>query len=77
MNTQVSVHQNYIGGEWVDAVEGASMDVINPANEEVIARVPSGTPADVDHAVTAAKKALKSWLDSTPGERAEMLLKRR
>jgi betaine-aldehyde dehydrogenase/aminobutyraldehyde dehydrogenase len=75
MNTQVSVHQNYIGGEWVDAVEGASMDVINPANEEVIARVPSGTPADVDHAVTAAKKALKSWLDSTPGERAEMLLK--
>src|SRR5436309_9397782 len=71
----VTAHQIFVGGEWVDAVEGGTMDVLNPATGETIAEVPSGTQADVDRAVEAAKKALPEWLETTPGERAEALLK--
>jgi betaine-aldehyde dehydrogenase/aminobutyraldehyde dehydrogenase len=76
MATEATTHyKNFVGGEWVDAVEGATMDVLNPATGEKIAEVPRGTQADVDRAVEAAKKALPEWLDSTPGERMEVLLK--
>jgi len=67
--------KNFVGGEWVDAAEGGTMEVINPATGETIAEVPRGTQADVDRAVEAAKKAYEEWRDTTPGERAEMLLK--
>jgi aminobutyraldehyde dehydrogenase len=67
--------RNFVGGEWVDAVEGATMEVLNPATGEAIARVPSGTGSDVDRAVAAAAAALPEWFETTPGERAEMLLK--
>src|SRR5213075_3215791 len=75
MSVTVSQHKNFVGGEWVDAVDGGTMEVINPATGEAIAEVPSGTEADVDRAVEAAKKALPEWLETTPGERAEALLK--
>src|SRR5256885_14178763 len=51
------------------------MEVLNPATGEAIAEVPSATGEDVDRAVQAAKKALPEWLETTPGERAEVLLK--
>ena len=70
-----TAYKNFVGGEWVDAVEGETMDVINPATGEKIAEVPRGSQADVDRAVEAAKKALPEWLDTTPGERMEVLLK--
>src|SRR4051812_19500034 len=75
MSVTVSQHKNFVGGEWVDAVEGGTMEVLNPATGDVIAEVPSGTQADVDRAVEAAKKALPEWLETTPGERGEALLK--
>ena len=75
MSVTVSQRKNFVGGEWVDAVEGGTMEVLNPATGETIAEVPSGTQADVDRAVEAAKKALPEWLETTPGERAEALLK--
>ena len=75
MSVTVSQHKNFVGSEWVDAVEGGTMEVLNPATGDVIAEVPSGTQADVDRAVEAAKKALPEWLETTPGERAEALLK--
>jgi 1-pyrroline dehydrogenase len=53
----------------------ALMDILNPATAEVIEQVPAGTAEDVDAAVETAKRALPGWLDSTPGERAEILLK--
>ena len=64
----------FIGGEWTTAAEGGTMDVLNPATGETIAQVPACTAADVDAAVEAAKAALPEWLDSTPAERAEVLL---
>jgi 1-pyrroline dehydrogenase len=66
--------QNLVGGEFVDAVEGGTAEVINPATGETIAEVPEGTQADVDRAVEAAKKAWPGWQESTPAERAELLL---
>jgi 1-pyrroline dehydrogenase len=75
VSTTVSKHQNFIGGEWVDSAGGETMEVINPATGETIAEVPHATAKDVDRAVQAAKKALAEWLETTPGERAGMLLK--
>jgi 1-pyrroline dehydrogenase len=71
----VTSQKNFVGGEWVDAVEGGTMEVLNPATGDGIAEVPSGTAADVDRAVEAAKRAWPEWQDSTPAERAEVLLK--
>ena len=75
MSVTVSQHKNFVGGNWVDAVEGGTMEVLNPATGDVIAEVPRGTQGDVDRAVEAAKKALPEWLETTPGERQEVLLK--
>src|SRR5436305_406192 len=76
MATQTATaYKNFVGGEWVDAVDGGTMDVINPATGEKIAEVPRGTQADVDRAVEAANEALPEWLETTPGERMEVLLK--
>ncbi len=74
MSITVSTHKNFVGGEWVDALEGGTMDVLNPATGETFASVPACTAEDVDRAVEAARKALPGWLDSTPAERAELLL---
>ena len=75
MSVTVSQHKNFVGGKRVDAVDGRTMEVLNPATGEAIAEVPRGTQADVDRAVEAAKEALPEWLETTPGERAEALLK--
>ena len=75
MSVTVSSFKNLVGGEWVDSSGGETMEVINPATGETIAEVPRGTAEDVDRAVDAAKKALPEWLETTPAERAEALLK--
>lgn len=67
--------RNFVGGEWVDAVDGAVMEVVNPATAGVIAEVPRGGEADVDRAVQAALKALPAWRETTPAERSGMLLR--
>jgi 1-pyrroline dehydrogenase len=71
----VTAHENYVGGEWVGAAEGGTMEVLNPATGEAIASVPQGTQADVDRAVEAAKRAFPDWLETTPQERSGLLLK--
>ncbi len=75
MSVTTSQLKNFVGGEWVDAVEGGTMEVLNPATGEPIAEVPSSTEADVDRAVAAAKRALPDWLEATPKDRAELLLR--
>src|SRR5213082_1960110 len=75
MSITVSHHKNFVGGEWVDSLDGGTMEVLNPSTGETIAEVPSSTAKDVDRAVEAAKQALPEWLETTPGERAEALLK--
>jgi 1-pyrroline dehydrogenase len=75
MSVAVSQHKNFVGGKWVESAGGETMEVLNPSTGEVIAEVARSTPEDADRAVQAAKAALPEWLESTPGERAELLLK--
>jgi 1-pyrroline dehydrogenase len=75
MSVTVSSYKNLVGGEWVDSASGDTMEVLNPATGETIAEVPRATAEDVDRAVEAGKKALPEWLETTPAERAEALLK--
>jgi len=75
MSVALSQHKNFVGGEWVDSSGGETMEVLNPSTGEVIAEVPRSTAEDAGRAVEAAKNALPEWLDSTPGERAELLFK--
>src|SRR5437764_674481 len=75
MATTVTSYKNFVGGEWVDGVGGETMEVLNPATGEVIAEVPRGSEADVERAVDAARKALPDWLEKTPKDRMELLLK--
>ncbi|MDF3856277.1 NAD-dependent succinate-semialdehyde dehydrogenase [Paracoccus sp. P2] len=62
-----------IGGEWVEGATGATIPVINPATEEVIANLAHAAPADLDRALDAADRAWRSWKDTTAAHRAEVL----
>jgi aminobutyraldehyde dehydrogenase len=73
MSVAVSQHKNFVGGEWTDSAGGETMEVLNPSTGEVIAEVARSTAEDADKAVQAAKSALPEWLETTPGERAELL----
>jgi 1-pyrroline dehydrogenase len=76
MATSVKTHKMFIGGEWVDSASGATQSVINPATGETIAEVPAAGEEDVDRAVRTARTAFDDvWFDSTPGERARMMLR--
>ena len=63
----------YIDGQWVDPVTPKSLDVINPANEEVAGHISIGSAADVDKAAKAARKAFATWSLTTREERLEVL----
>jgi aldehyde dehydrogenase (NAD+) len=64
----------YIDGQWVDPVAPTkSMDVINPATEEVCGHISAGSAADVDKAVAAARKAFETWSLTSREERIDIL----
>ena len=64
----------YIGGQWVAPVTAnGTTDVIHSATEEIIGRVPMGTPADVDAAAAAAKTAFETWSTTPVDVRAKYL----
>jgi aldehyde dehydrogenase (NAD+) len=63
----------YIGGQWCPARGTERIDVVDPATEEVIGRVPAGTALDVDDAVRAARAALPGWAATEPADRAAVL----
>ena len=63
----------YIGGEWIDPAEPRTIDVVNPATEEVCGRVAAGSAADVDRAVAAAKTAFRTWRKTSREERLGLL----
>ncbi|KQX47722.1 MULTISPECIES: gamma-aminobutyraldehyde dehydrogenase [unclassified Streptomyces] len=75
MTTELRRLRNYINGEFRDAADGRTIDVINPATGEVYATSPLSGPADVDAAMEAAAAAFPAWRDSTPSERQKVLLK--
>ncbi|MEX1262621.1 MAG: gamma-aminobutyraldehyde dehydrogenase [Actinomycetota bacterium] len=69
-------HQMFIGGEWVNASDGGTRDIISPASGAVIASVQEGTAEDANRAIAAAKKAFYGeWYDMTPKDRQLALLR--
>ncbi len=69
-------HRMLIGGDWLEAASGKTLDVLDPSNGRVIAAVPAGEKADVDLAVKAARKALDGpWSKMVPAERARLIWK--
>jgi len=70
----MTTHSLLINAQHVPSSDGALMDVINPATEDVIARVPSATDADVDAAVASARAALEGpWARLSARERGRIL----
>lgn len=67
--------QNFINGELVDAKSGRFSDVIDPCTGEAYLQAPISGADDVDTAYAAAAAAFESWGQTTPGERANLLLK--
>ena len=67
--------KNYINGKWVDSLGKETVDVINPANKELIGKCPLGTKKDIDNAVSAAKEAYKSWRQVPVIERVQVLFR--
>src|SRR5580693_2870616 len=65
----------YIDGQWADGADGRGGDVVNPATEEVIGRVPFAEPSDVGAAIAAAKAAFPKWRDAGPDFRSGILLR--
>lgn len=72
-NSELLKQQVYINGQWLDADDGKSLPVTNPATDEIIGRVPSVSAAQVEQAVQAAEAALEGWKQKTAKERSALL----
>jgi acyl-CoA reductase-like NAD-dependent aldehyde dehydrogenase len=64
-----------IDGEWVDAADGGTWNLLNPATEESLGIMPFGGAADASAAIDAAQRAFPAWSRKTPYERAEVLMR--
>lgn len=71
----VQEYKVLIGGEWVGAATGQTMEVVNPANGEVVGKVPKCGIEEVERAVQAAKEAYPEWASKTVADRSKILLK--
>jgi acyl-CoA reductase-like NAD-dependent aldehyde dehydrogenase len=64
---------NFAGGKWIESRSAATIPVVNPATEEVIAEVSAGSAEDAELAVAAAREAFQEWSATPPVERAKYL----
>src|SRR5436305_13140988 len=73
----MKTYQLYINGEYVDAKSSTTIDVIDPATTEVIAKTPDAGAEDVDAAVQAARSAFDDgpWKDTTAQDRGRVLFR--
>src|SRR5215469_14158227 len=65
----------FIGGEFVDAVEGGRIEVLNPHDNSRLAEVAEARAADIDRAVADASKAFPAWRATAAADRGRLLLK--
>ena len=70
-----SVYQNYIGGQWVEPVNGKYFDNISPVNGQVFCQIPRSDAQDIELALDAAHKAKDAWGATSATERSNILLK--
>lgn len=71
----MDILKNYIGGSWVDSASKKTIDVLNPANQEILAKVPYGpdTQKDVAEATVYAQEAYKEWSKVPVMKRVQVL----
>ncbi|MFC6878951.1 MULTISPECIES: gamma-aminobutyraldehyde dehydrogenase [Actinomadura] len=67
--------RNFIGGEYADAKDGRTLEVVDPSTGEVYAEAPVSGAEDVDAAFRAAADAFPGWRDATPSERSLAMLR--
>ena len=65
--------KSYVGGEWVDAKDGKTFDVVNPARGDVIASVADLSRAEITQAIAAGDKARHAWAARTAKDRGAVL----
>ena len=65
--------KQYINGEWVESTGSHTIEVVNPATEEVIGKISSGTEEDVNRAVQAAKEAFPTFSKMSVNDRVKLL----
>ncbi len=65
----------FINGEWRDAIGGETIEVTDPATDEVIGKIAHARKADLDLALEAADKGFKIWRDTAPFDRSKMMRK--
>jgi aldehyde dehydrogenase (NAD+) len=63
----------YIDGKWVNPVELSTVEIVNPATEQISGKIALGSRVDVDKAVSAARKAFTTWSRTTREQRLEVL----
>lgn len=73
----MEILKNYINGQWIESREKHTIDVLNPASQEVLARVPYGaaTASDAEDAIVAAAVALREWQEVPVMQRVQPLYK--
>jgi acyl-CoA reductase-like NAD-dependent aldehyde dehydrogenase len=72
--TDKPTYRHFIGGDWVDAADGATFDDLNPYTGEVVATVAAGGRQDARRAVAAAGGAFPAWSQAPPAERQRIFL---
>jgi len=63
----------FINNEFVDAQDGATIDVLNPFDNSLLAKVSEAKPPDIDRAVAAARKAFPAWSAVSPSDRGVLI----
>lgn len=73
--SEVKVLKNYINGKWVESKSTETVEVINPANKEVLVKVPQSTKEELDQAAQVAQDAFDDWSNTAVPKRARILFK--
>ena len=63
----------FIGGDYVDSIDGDRFETVNPANLESIATMSAANSKDIDAAVAAARKSFRSWSRMAPRDRMAIM----
>ena len=75
LNQNLNLNKFYIDGQWLENTNGNTLEVINPATEDVVAQVACGDIEQVNDAVMAAKKAFPAWSNTSSKTRSEIIKK--
>ena len=67
--------QLFINDQWIDAADGGTIPVHNPASGQVIGTVAKATPADLDSALDSVERGFELWRNTTPAERSKIMRK--